>query len=110
MCKKRRGPLIGVMPKTKRKKVADSPLIGVMPKTKRKKVADDRIWFGWRVFAEYSEEIDASNCGASDVQVVALGLKIMAGVVANLKMLKLVSVCSFDALIFSFDRVAVGAG
>ena len=62
------------------------------------------------MFAESSEEIEGSCCGASDVQVVALGHKIMAGVVANLKMLKLVSVCSFDALIFSFNRVAVGAG
>jgi hypothetical protein len=78
--------------------------------TKRRKKVDDRIWFGWRVFAEYSEEIDASCCGASDAEVVALGLKIMAGVVANLKLLKLVSVCGFDALNFSFCRVAVGAG
>ena len=92
MCKKRRGPLIGVMPKTKRRKVAD------------------RIWFGWHKFAEDSEEIDARCCGASDVNVVALGLKIKAGVVANLKMLTLVSVCGFDALNFSFNRVAVGAG
>ncbi len=62
------------------------------------------------MFAVYSEEIDARNCGASDAEVVTLGLKIMAGDVANLKLLKLVSVWGFGALNFSFNRIAVGAG
>ncbi len=78
-----------------------------MPKKKRQKV-DDRIWFGYRVFAEYSEEIDACNCGASDADVVALGLKIMAGVVANLKVLKLVSFAVLMHWIFLLIGLRLG--
>ena len=55
------------------------------------------------MFAESSEEIEGSCCGASDAEAVSLGLKMMAGVVGNLKRLKLASVCGFDALVFFFQ-------
>ena len=41
------------------------------------------------MFAESSEEIEGSCCGASDAEAVSLGLRMLAGVVGNLKLLKL---------------------
>jgi hypothetical protein len=71
-----------------------------------------QIKLGSKYFSIDSEEIDASGCGVTDAECVALGARIASGEFKRLKILKLVilfvlCICSVHRIVFA-DSVVQG--